>query len=43
MKVDRVDEVLFVAESARRVIHPLDLGVDRFAVRIGASDGADRK
>src|SRR5450759_4504946 len=35
VEVDRVDEVLFVAEAAGRVLHPLDLGVDGFAGRVG--------
>src|ERR1035437_1120124 len=35
MEVDRVDEVLFVAEAAGRVLQPLDLGVDGFAGRVG--------
>src|SRR5712691_9974893 len=35
MEVDRVDEVLFVAEAAGRVLHPLDLGVDGFASGVG--------
>src|SRR5438045_9671081 len=35
MEVDRVDEVLFVAEAAGRVLHPLELGVDGFAGGVG--------
>ena len=35
MEVNRVDEVLFVAVTPGRVLHPLDLGVDGFASRIG--------
>src|SRR5437879_3932271 len=35
VEVDRVDEVLLVAEAAGRVLHPLDLGVDGFASRVG--------
>src|SRR5579863_9811623 len=35
VEVDRIDEVLFVAEAPGRVLHPLDLGVDRLAGRIG--------
>ncbi len=30
-----MDEVLLVTESARRVLHPLNLGVDQLAGRIG--------
>ena len=32
VEVDRVDEVLLVAEAAGRVLHPLDLGVEGFIV-----------
>src|SRR6266700_2628453 len=35
VEVDGVNEVLFVPKSTRRVLHPLDLGVDRFAGRVG--------
>jgi len=35
VEVDRVDEVLLVAEAAGRVLHPLDLGVDRLTCRVG--------
>src|SRR5271157_5008218 len=35
VEVDRMDEVLFVAEAAGRVLHPLDLGVDGLASRVG--------
>src|SRR5207245_10620896 len=35
VEVDRMDEVLLVAEAAGRVLHPLDLGVDGFASRVG--------
>jgi hypothetical protein len=35
VEVNGVDEVLFVAESPRRVLHPLDLGVERLAGRVG--------
>jgi len=35
VEVDGVDEVLFVAETAGRVPHPLNLGVDGFAGRVG--------
>src|SRR5437016_7610085 len=35
VEVDRVDEVMFVAEAAGRVLHPLDLGVDGFAGGVG--------
>ena len=35
MEVDGVDEVLLVAEAARRVLHPPDLGVYRLAGRMG--------
>src|SRR5579864_7292480 len=35
VEVNRVDEVLFVAEAAGRVLHPLDLGVDGFAGGVG--------
>ena len=35
VEVDRVDEVLFVAVSASRVLHPLDLGVDGLAGGVG--------
>lgn len=35
MEVNSVNEVLFVAEATCRVLDPLDLGVDRFAGRIG--------
>ena len=35
MEVDRIDEVLFVPESAGGVLHPLDLGIERFTGSIG--------
>ena len=35
MKVNRIDKVSLVAESACRVLHPLDLCVQGFAGRIG--------
>ena len=35
VKVNRIDEVSLVAESACRVLDPLDLGVQGFAGRIG--------
>src|SRR5208283_3391295 len=35
VEVDRVYEVLLVPEAPRRVLHPLDLGVDGFAGRVG--------
>ena len=35
MKVDRGFEVLFVPESSRGVLHPLDLSVDRFTGCVG--------
>jgi hypothetical protein len=28
VEVDGVNEVLFVPEASRRVLHPLDLGID---------------
>ena len=35
VEVDRMDEVLFVPKAPSRVLHPLDLRIDRFAGRIG--------
>ena len=35
VEVDGVDEVLPVAKTTCRVLHPLDLRVERFAARIG--------
>jgi acyl carrier protein len=35
VEVDGVDEVLPIAKSACRVLHPLDLCVERFAARVG--------
>src|SRR5215471_17979814 len=35
VEVDRVNEVLSVPKPARRVFHPLDLGVDRLAAGVG--------
>ena len=35
MEVDRVNEVLFVPKASRRVLHPLNLGIDRFAGCVG--------
>src|SRR5579862_9603366 len=35
VKVDGMNEILLVAESSRRVLHPLDFGVDRFATGVG--------
>src|SRR6266571_7617658 len=35
VEVNRVNEVLFVAEAASRVLHPLDLGVEGFAGGVG--------
>jgi hypothetical protein len=35
VEVDGVHEVLPVAKTARCVLHPLDLRVERFAARIG--------
>lgn len=32
MEVDRVNEVLLVPKTWSRVLHPLDLGVNRFAL-----------
>lgn len=37
MEVDSVDEVLFVAETASGILHPLNLGVDGLAGRVGAT------
>src|SRR5690348_2522781 len=37
VEVDRVGEVLLVPESARRVLHPLNLGIDRLAGSVGYS------
>jgi hypothetical protein len=34
VEVDGVNEVLFVPEASRRVLHPLDLGIDGFASRV---------
>src|SRR5271157_6200857 len=34
VEIDRMDEILLVAEASRRVLHPLDLGIDRFASRV---------
>ena len=34
VEVDRVHEVLPVPEAPRRVLHPLDLGIDGFAGRV---------
>ncbi len=34
MEVDRVDEVLLVAKSACRVLHPLNLCIDGLAGRV---------
>lgn len=31
MEVDRVNEALLVPKTSRRLLHPLDLGVNRFA------------
>jgi hypothetical protein len=31
VEVNRINEVLFIAESSRRVFYPLDFGVDGFA------------
>src|ERR1019366_1923764 len=35
VEVDCVHEVLPVPEAPRRVLHPLDLGIDGFAGRVG--------
>jgi hypothetical protein len=35
VEVDRIDEVLFIPESAGGVLHPLDLRIERFAGRVG--------
>src|ERR1017187_4516363 len=35
VEVDRVHEVQPVPEAPRRVLHPLDLGIDGFAGRVG--------
>jgi hypothetical protein len=35
MEVDGVDEVLPVAKAARRVLHLLNLGVERLAASLG--------
>lgn len=35
VEIDRVDEVLFVAEPSGRIFHPLDLGIDRLAGGVG--------
>src|SRR5437773_11975789 len=35
VEVDRIDEVLLVTEAAGCVLHPLDLGVDGLAGRVG--------
>jgi hypothetical protein len=35
VEVDCVNEVLLVPKTSRRVLHPLDLGVNRFAGRVG--------
>src|ERR1039458_9574924 len=48
VEVDRVHEVLPVPEAPRRVLHPLDLGIDGFAGRVGnpmpqVRDDVDRK
>src|SRR5258708_3591713 len=37
VEVNGVNEVLLIAESARRVLNPLDLGVDRFTGCVGDS------
>jgi hypothetical protein len=34
VEVNRMNEVLLVPKAPRRVLHPLDLGIDRFAGRI---------
>jgi hypothetical protein len=34
MEVDRNNEILFVPKTARRVLHPLNLGIERFAGRV---------
>jgi hypothetical protein len=31
VRLDRMDEVLFVPESSSRIFHPLDLGIEGFA------------
>jgi hypothetical protein len=38
VKVDRVGEVLLVPKSTCRVLHPLNLGVDRLTGSPGAAD-----
>jgi hypothetical protein len=35
VEVDRIDEVLFIPESAGGVLHPLDLRIERFTGSIG--------
>ena len=35
VEIDRVHEVLFVPKTSCRILHPLDLGIDRFAARVG--------
>ncbi len=35
VEVDRVNEVLLAPKTLRRVLHPLNLGVNRFAGRVG--------
>jgi hypothetical protein len=35
VEVDCVNEVPFVPETSCRVLHPLDLGIDRFADCVG--------
>src|SRR5579859_5313558 len=37
VEVDGVYEVMPVAEASRRVLHPLDFGIDRFAAGVGNS------
>ena len=38
MKVDGVDEIQFVAEASSGVLHPLDLGVEGFALGVGDAE-----
>ena len=35
VEIDRIDEVLFVAESSSCVFHPLNFGIDGFAGGVG--------
>ncbi len=40
MEVDRVNKVLLVPKTSCRVLHPLDLRIDRFAGYVGDAGAA---